>query len=512
MPAVEGDLADLRLRLAEVASQNASLLKDRGWLHRRVDSMDFTDGLTVRVRTSLDFTIPKCVPLARDLSGVDVYYLPIAILAKWPPLMAFDLRDERGIPVPLLTSERNRIVDAAALTEMAPRNPSAVALELKGHLANVAKGDRDMAFAAANDLSETLARYFDDLSPEDKDGWREVKRLVGMLMENSLLWARVRGMPYQRRIVKWQYEAPAIPHLLLWRRALGALRWRETESVYPIARIDWTQNYHLQVHAPPGLTINSVDLILGGGTTPARPSTAPDQPLGVMGGVRELAMRVRIETGKLRAEIATAISRRARKYIGAIAEGDIGEDAPLRPRYFAEPGRGKVYRWNARQRAYLYIARPKVQFAGARIGLKAHSHEIAGGYAASVLLAIVMTTFTIAVAPVTRAHSDAAVTALLIVPLLMGYLVFRPGEHPLVRRHMAGVRLLVLVSGAIPVIAAIVLLIHRHPSVANILPFWIVLTILAWLIAGALTMSWLLPNRKEEFGEMGEAIPADRRP
>jgi hypothetical protein len=231
-----------------------------------------------------------------------------------------------------------------------------------------------------------------------------------------------------------------------------------------------------------------------------------------MSGVRELALRARIETSELRKETALAIGRRVRKYIHAVAAGDIGEDARVRPRYFYEPGEGQVYRWNARQRAYLYISQPKAQFAGARIGLKAHNREIAGGYAAAVLLAIVMTMFTIAAGPIAATHSDAAVTALLIVPLLMGYLVFRPGEHPLVRRHLAGVRLLVLASGSIPVVAAIVLLVHRHPNAANTRPFWIVLTILAWLISGALTMSWLLPNRVEEFSDRGEPIPVEGRP
>src|SRR4029077_2474209 len=88
------------------------------------------------------------------------------------------------------------------------------------------------------------------------------------------------------------------------------------------------------------------------------------------------------------------------------------------------------------------------------------------------------------------------------VPALLGYLLVRPGEHPLVRRHIVGVRLLVLGSGSIPVVAAIVLLANQRPDASDVQPVWIGLTVIAWLIAGGLTLSWFLPSKALHVSDM----------
>src|SRR5213080_505470 len=106
IPAAKQDPA--RTQLLEILGrENAGLLRDLWWIHRRVDSLAITEQLMIRWRISIDFTIPDARPFETS-DGRKLYYLPVSILAKWPPVMRFDLRDEDDRPLPLLTRRKNR--------------------------------------------------------------------------------------------------------------------------------------------------------------------------------------------------------------------------------------------------------------------------------------------------------------------------------------------------------------------------------------------------------------------
>lgn len=77
------------------------------WIKRRVESVEFTSDTSVRRRVSVDFRLRKWLPEpVLDWYGGKVHYVPIALLNK-EPLLEFDLRNEAGVALPLLTRQKN---------------------------------------------------------------------------------------------------------------------------------------------------------------------------------------------------------------------------------------------------------------------------------------------------------------------------------------------------------------------------------------------------------------------
>src|SRR4051794_436160 len=109
--------------LAVASAQNYDAVANPlDWIHRRVESISFTERLTVQRRISVDFTIKEQFSpfiAGRDSEHPSLYFLPIALLRKWPPLMQLDLRTAEGDPIPLLTTGKNREIDAAVLRRIA---------------------------------------------------------------------------------------------------------------------------------------------------------------------------------------------------------------------------------------------------------------------------------------------------------------------------------------------------------------------------------------------------------
>ena len=75
------------------------------WVHRRIERVSFLDDRAIRRQVSLDFELPDHAP-ASDLGESDHYLVPLALLRK-TPLVGFDLRDESGASVPVLTRHQN---------------------------------------------------------------------------------------------------------------------------------------------------------------------------------------------------------------------------------------------------------------------------------------------------------------------------------------------------------------------------------------------------------------------
>jgi hypothetical protein len=90
------------------------IVNRRLWIHRIVDSVVFLDDRRVIRHRSVDFRLPDW-PIFRQCEAVlpsNTYVLPIGLLAK-QSLVAFDVSDEAGRALPVLTSMQNRYVDAA---------------------------------------------------------------------------------------------------------------------------------------------------------------------------------------------------------------------------------------------------------------------------------------------------------------------------------------------------------------------------------------------------------------
>ena len=100
---------EIEERAAEIASAAGVLLRrSAGWRHRRVETITVLTHEQVRRHVSVDFTVPEEYRESLRLAG-DEYVVPLALLAK-RPLVHFDLRNEEGHSIPLLTADQNRMI------------------------------------------------------------------------------------------------------------------------------------------------------------------------------------------------------------------------------------------------------------------------------------------------------------------------------------------------------------------------------------------------------------------
>jgi hypothetical protein len=82
------------------------LHEETAWMHRRVETVELLDASHVRRRVSVDFSIPETNFIEGMVRARFVNYLPLALLQK-RPLVNFDVRDESGQSVPVLSKAEN---------------------------------------------------------------------------------------------------------------------------------------------------------------------------------------------------------------------------------------------------------------------------------------------------------------------------------------------------------------------------------------------------------------------
>jgi len=123
-----------------------------GWIHRRVESIGLSDAKAERRRVSIDFTLPEsCVAISTGSGGVSLHFVPIAMLRKGP-LTDFNLRDESGNALPLLTKRRNGTLAASVLKLFAEERlaaakgaPTALPPEIAQDIEEIAVGTVEAA-------------------------------------------------------------------------------------------------------------------------------------------------------------------------------------------------------------------------------------------------------------------------------------------------------------------------------------------------------------------------------
>lgn len=119
--------------------------------------------------------------------------------------------------------------------------------------------------------------------------------------------------------------------------------------------------------------------------------------------------------------------------------------------------------------AHLYITERRplaadllVRFAPTRTGM------VLSSFLASLLIAILVTAFYKwrgwASEP---SHIDASVSVLILIPALIGYLVVRSTDHPMVRRYIVGIQVTAAASAAVPLAMSVLLI--RFAEDANCL-------------------------------------------
>ncbi len=192
-------------RAGDIAVAAASLLRSQGaWRHRRVETLTVLSHEQVRRHVSVDFTVPEEHREPLRLSGDDEYAVPLAWLTK-RPLVHFDLRNEEGHSIPLLTAEQNAAIDRELLYTV---------LDDELSEQDVADGVRDAVGVMAGALIEAVVGT--GAAPGDVEGLERehglaplmaFRGMVADLSRSFVLWAVVRGID-RRRVFKFAYDEP----------------------------------------------------------------------------------------------------------------------------------------------------------------------------------------------------------------------------------------------------------------------------------------------------------------
>lgn len=225
------------------------------WIHRRVESIGLLDLFSFRRRISVDFEI------ARDeLTGYpDVPIVPLALLEK-QLLIHFDLLDEQGKALPLLTKEQNAFVAWSALArialfeiEEATGVPSALSRPLLNDLKAIVLSER----TAGERLVESLAsRHSGSSEGAILGGSDFFLDLAFDLARHYLLITPVQPEEGERRIFKFAYaqEMEARPGKT-WSRFVARMGWGATQLDFQLPAVGQGSSYHVELAPPPGLAV-----------------------------------------------------------------------------------------------------------------------------------------------------------------------------------------------------------------------------------------------------------------
>jgi hypothetical protein len=230
------------------ATKTLQLLADPArWTHRRVEHLVFVDDQSVRRAVSVDFEVPA------ELAGVPV---PLALLRK-RPLVDFDLRDEGGRALPMLTRRQNGRIASEVLRAAAEAvTGEALGDDLVADLLRVSTAAPEEADAVLEGL-RTGARGTEGAALLADPGF---ETLAFELARSFLLLVEI---PPQagRRVLKFAYAEP-----FGWRTALPErMSWRPAGIEIEVPAVARAGSYHFEIEAPEGLEIAWAGLLAFGG-------------------------------------------------------------------------------------------------------------------------------------------------------------------------------------------------------------------------------------------------------
>lgn len=394
------------------------------WSHRRVEQVDLLDDRSVRRRISVDFELPSNEP-EREIDDEPVDLVPLALLTK-EPLIGFDLRDEGGNVVPLLTREQNAFFSwslLAAVGEAAARDAGfTLPLPL-----DVLSDLRLLTSERSEKAREVLKTFQKPRKRESRFLRRALMRdevfasLAEALTNNFLLLVVVGHRTSTRRVLKFSYVEPLPwPSFRMivsrnWRSLVWIVRMQLGLEPIPLAfdvpAFNETASYHFELEVPRGLIVESAELVDDDSNT-------------------------------VLVEIVHPRSSRVHLY----ASPDIDSEG--------------VTSWVWVQPALGGLVRTASFFAVA---------------VASLLVVLAIQHDVI--------RLSAAMTLLLTIPALLGAFIVRPGEHLLASRLLFGFRFIAGILGLLPFLNALTLVVGI-PEHAREVAWWVVAivgVILAWI-------------------------------
>lgn len=449
------------------------------WVNRRVETIELLDVDTVRVRLSVDFRIPKALPGSVDFAdGQHTYCLPLTILQRKTSLAYFDVCDEHGASLPLLTRQENAQLTGSILTTVARR---ALAED------KAANGDRGL------DLSEGLIVYlasipkrperraevFVDsvLNPYDLTvypnrevakvllGNQDFRDLLGLAASCSFIHVPITAVPGERRIVKitlvspWDSPAAGAPPVdgepwLKHRghRTLTWLGWRAESRYLGLPHVGNAETFHVQISAPERVEFTEAGM--------------RNKPLSDLVEVKNEA------TPKL----------------------------PDQPRDDPNDAAGyQQFLGGIRKRKHLYIEGAHAHRAGivwVRFRVVRHGFlraAVSVGWLTTGILAL----FAARADHVVGEAQTAAALLLLLPALIAGFLI-APGEHAMTRHLLRGPRFLTAVVGLLALVATAMMLTLPEPGPAEapdaLVRIWFLEAGFAGIISALLTVSLFVPR------------------
>lgn len=439
------------------------LLHDPTWVARHVETVEIESEYSGIRRLTVDVTLPEAretILGVRD--GQALFYVPFLLLAKRPLISQFDVRDESGDALPLLTRTENAWISSMALTAALARNGVAITPEIEDDAASLVFSDPDEPGQLTQQL--TAAILIDALTPGP--GEERVARAIRDLAVCSMLWLPLWGVPGARRLAKLSYavgrgRAP----LLLRARAVehrtvplddGA------EVTFPVesARgpIRWGATLrHRRARAASWLGWSAMDLAV----------SDPD-----VRGAHTYHLQVVAPEG---AEL-TGIALRDR---------DSGTDLL---------GTHRDSRCDGR-RAHLYL--PDAERTADRVEAYVRVRAERRGFLNLSLIATLVTAggLWLARAGVEAAQAQSvnqiSAAVLLVLPALLVVFVNRQGEHPIVTWLLSGVRSLVLLAGLASVAAAAALSGIRPGFWESVAETWTWCATVASFAAVFVVIAWL---------------------
>ncbi|HEX2393343.1 MAG TPA: hypothetical protein VHI77_10550 [Solirubrobacterales bacterium] len=462
--------------------------RGREWVNRRVETIELLDVDTVRVRLSVDFRIPKKLPASVEFAETQpTFCLPLTILQRKTSLAYFDVRDEEGNSLPLLTRQENAQLTSSILTTAARgalaghRNPDGSEMDLsqglRVYLASIPKRSRRQAEQFVDwvlDPHESTA-YPDPAVAEVLLRDQEFRDLLGLAASCSFIHVPIVAQPGERRIVKitlispWDSPSPGAPPVdgESWlrhrvNRTLTWLGWRAESRYLGLPHVGNAETFHVQVSAPERVEFTEAgmrnkppgDVVeVKSEATPKLPEQPPEDPNDAAG---------------------------YQQFLGGV-----------------------------RKRKHLYIERAHLHRAGivwVRFRVVRHGFlraAVSVGWLTTIILALYA-----ARADHVLGEAQTAAALLLLLPALIAGFLIAPGEHAMTRHLLRGPRFLTAAIGLLALIATAMMVTlpagGPNPTVPVELPrIWWTEAAMAAAISALLTVSLFVPRP----GKRGSSSP-----
>lgn len=247
-------------RIARVGELIEPLLRDGlSWIERRKESVVILDDTALRRQVSVDFTLRgTTAPLvAAESTGAEsIYCAPVFALPKAPSnLMAFDLTDESGRSLRVVSRSDNAHISGMALRQMAARVLGTEPGQALGQeLEQIARACADEGEQRALRLRECpvseYAAQAAKLAEDPRFAW-----WLATFAHSSILVVLFRAESPRRKLIKLTFEQPIESEL----RTRASLGW-DPYRVWVDSPLIEARTYHFEAEAPRGLRITEARL------------------------------------------------------------------------------------------------------------------------------------------------------------------------------------------------------------------------------------------------------------